>query len=294
MFRIRRNYWFFLQVWHASGFHHLALKILSPLPSVSCDATICVVFVLHHKIIFPAVLNEFSLSLIELGEIFRKVDESFQKSRHISGVYSPVIDLNNTQDRQPMFELGRYNVLYHVGLFRMAWLSLAYSLASILGGMHISSVQFRCWLAGILPALFTIALGMNHDSSSAAVVTLCILLDAVFVKDNVIFACLLFASVWFNIFAHYKLFTESWYCCFLVEPLLPMRATRFILELFLWFSYMFNRFVHFEPFDLPLAPPSSVYSNKRLLAAYNTNSDSLITSFLSWFRGATRYVCNNN
>lgn len=75
--------------------------------------------------------------MIELCEIGKKV--------RIFSIRAAVIDSNNTQDKKP-FGLGRYDVLYHVGLFRMSQFCLAYSLASILGGMHISSVwfQFRC------------------------------------------------------------------------------------------------------------------------------------------------------
>ncbi|KAG2034642.1 hypothetical protein BDR03DRAFT_964560 [Suillus americanus] len=63
-------------------------------------------------------------------------------------------------------------------------------------------------LAFVVGALSIIALGVNYITSLALVITLCVLLDAVFAKYNVAFACLLFAGVWFGILVHYKLFTE--------------------------------------------------------------------------------------
>ncbi|KAG1851227.1 hypothetical protein C8R48DRAFT_726377 [Suillus tomentosus] len=167
--------------------HHEAIGLHVGQALVFLASMVCIWNIPHGAQDFDATSIEYCFVLLHMSSIFSVIGLLFQVCFFRSNLMIELCEIGK-KDKKP-FGLGRYDVLYHVGLFRMSQFCLAYSLASILGALSI------------------ILLGANYINSLIGVVTLGKFLDDFFMQRHVSLVCLLSVSVWFGIFAHSKFFT---------------------------------------------------------------------------------------
>ncbi|KAG2133526.1 uncharacterized protein EDB93DRAFT_882820 [Suillus bovinus] len=168
-------------------FYASIVCVTTPPPGVqhfdATSVTYCLVLLRVSSIISAIgllFLNRFfksSLTIIETDKVVRKISN-----------HAAVIDPNDAQDKKP-FGLGRYDVLYHIGMFRMSQLCFAYTLASTVGALSI------------------IALGANLINVLTGVVALGTFVDHFFMQNRVKSLDSLFFCAWFSIFAYNRFST---------------------------------------------------------------------------------------